>query len=298
MNTSKSQIFYFFVIISFFYGVYIGHYKHFPFYILYKIKNIPNLINKVKITHKYQDPLNLKSPLRNFNLADDSLPIEIDLSNDIGVYLTYGQSNSANHGEIGYEVKNKVYESVLGQEYKYVDPSYGGTGLGGSVWGMVGDKAIDFGLHDKVIFANCGWSALTIEELKELQYIRCLIMNYHSLMTKFGKVDGILFHQGESNNSSEGLKNYYNEFVDLLNILKTFDVDIPIYLSRASYCKDKQKNKKLIEIQNNLILDFELIKEGPNTDKIMGKNFRFDRCHFTLEGYDVFSDMWIDALKR
>lgn len=298
MNVNKKMIFFCLIIISFFYGICVGHYKYFPFHILYKIKNAQSVKYQHINTKKYQSSEKLERPLRDFNNVINVEGIEVEFTKNTGIYITYGQSNSANHGEIGYEVKNEVYESVFGHEYKYLDPSYGGTGLGGSVWGMVGDKLIENSIHDKVIFSNCGWSALKIEQLNDLQFIRCLIMNYHALITKFGRVDGILFHQGESNNSSGGLENYYFEFLNLLSVLKSFGIQIPIYLSRVSYCKERQINEQLIEIQNNLISDFEMIKEGPNTDKIIGKEFRFDHCHFTLKGFDMFSDMWVDILKK
>ena len=298
INVNRKKIAYYLILLSFSYGVFVGHYKYFPFYLLYKIKNAQSVVYQYINSKKYQSSEKLKRPLRDFNNVINVEAIEVDLAKSTGIYLTYGQSNAANHGEIGYEVKNQVYESVFGHEYKYLDPSFGGTGLGGSVWGMVGDKLIGYGIHDKVIFSNCGWSGLKIEQLNDLRFIRCLIMNYHALITKFGRVNGILFHQGESNNSSEDLENYYFEFVDLLSVLKSFGIEIPIYLSRVSYCKEKQINEQLIEIQNNLISDFELIKEGPNTDKIIGKEFRFDHCHFTLKGFDMFSDMWVDILKK
>ena len=95
-----------------------------------------------------------------------SIP-EIDISDNTGIYLTYGQSNSVNSGELGYMVKNDVYQFILGNTFDYIDPSLGGTGYGGSVWGMLGDKLIKQGFHDKVIFSNSGWGGTNIEQLKK-----------------------------------------------------------------------------------------------------------------------------------
>ena len=111
-------------------------------------------------------------------------------------------------------------------------------------------------------------------------------------MNTFGKVDGILVHQGERDNNLLGEERYYIEFIKFLEELKNNKIDIPIYLSRVSICKNKT-NYELINIQNKLINDFEIIKKGPNTDLLVDKKYRRDGCHFSLEGLQMFSDMWI-----
>lgn len=230
---------------------------------------------------------------RNFN-SSKYIKRDVDLNEKTGIFLTYGQSNSVNSGEIGYVVKNNVYQSLFGQTYVYQDPSLGVNGNKGSVWGMVGDKLIDNGIYDNVVFSNCGVGGKNISELNREPIISFLINNYKSLTNKFGKVDGILFHQGESDNNLSRTRKYYIEFVKFLEILKDNGIEIPIYLSRVSSCEKKTKtNYELIDIQNKLINDFEIIKKGPNTDLLVGKKYRHYGCHFSLEGFNIFSDMWI-----
>ena len=216
------------------------------------------------------------------------------LNEKTGIFLTYGQSNSVNSGELGYVVKNNVYQSLFGQTYVYRDPSLGVNGNKGSVWGMVGDKLIDNGIYDNVVFSNCGYGGKRISDLNSEPIISFLVNNYKSLINKFGKVDGILFHQGEADNNLSGTKKYYIEFVKFLEILMNNGIEIPIYLSRVSSCEPGTKtNYELINIQNKLINDFEIIKKGPNTDLLVGKKYRHYGCHFSLEGFNIFSDMWI-----
>ena len=225
---------------------------------------------------------------------------EIDISDNTGIYLTYGQSNSVNSGELGYMVKNDVYQFILGNTFDYIDPSLGGTDNGGSVWGMVGDKLIKQGFHDKVIFSNSGWGGTNIEQLKKGEIFNFLIFNYTTLIQKYGRVDGILFHQGEGNNSSMGIKNYYNDFSEFISNLKEKGIEVQVYLSRVSLGGENYPiNKNLTDIQNQLITDFNIIKEGPNTDLLSSKSDRLeDYCHFSLEGYDKFSDMWVESLTK
>lgn len=271
---------------SFVFGLSTGHYKHFPFNIIYKIKNGKDLIvQKPNYFGRTYDIKGLSSK-------------QVIISDKTGIYLTYGQSNSVNSGELGYDVQNDVYQFILGNTFDYKDPSLGGTGRGGSVWGMVGDKLIEKGFHDKVIFSNSGWGGRKIEELKYGEFFDFLRFNYLTLIEKYGRVDGILFHQGEGNNSSKGVKNYYNDFSEFVTNLKQVGIEVPIYLSRVSLCTENHPiNNKLTDIQNQLIKDFDIIKEGPNTDLLSKKSERLeDYCHFSLEGYHKFSDMWVESL--
>jgi len=281
----KTIVFTGLIIGSFVFGVSTGRYKHFPYKNLYYLYT------------GQESKLVFQRGGRNFNIPYYTQK-NIDSMKITGVYLTYGQSNSVNSGEYGYNVKEEVFQFLLGETFIYQDPSLGGTDYGGSVWGMVGDKLIKEGVYKQVIFSNCGWGGRKIEELKTDHYLEFLIQNYNGLIKKFGKVDGILFHQGESNNSSEGIKNYYIDFSEFVNNLKEEGIEIPIYLSRVSLCGEKRPiNKKLTNIQNQLIKDFDLIKEGPNTDLLSEKlDRKKDYCHFSLKGYDKFSDMWIKSL--
>lgn len=273
------------IFLSFVFGVSTGRYKHFPYDQFFYLYN----------GHKKVG--NFEWGGRNFNINFYEEK-ELDFTSDTGVYLTYGQSNSVNSGQLGYMVKNEVLQFLLGQTYIYEDPALGGTGVEGSVWGMVGDKLIEKGVHDKVVFSNSGWGTRKMEELKEGHYVEFLIQNYIGLMKKFGRVDGILFHQGESNNSPNGIDNYYSDFVEFFQTLKNNGIEIPIYLSRVSFCgEDQPPNINLTNIQNQLIEDFDIVKEGPNTDLLIEKKYRIkDSCHFSLEGYDKFSDMWVESL--
>jgi hypothetical protein len=266
--------------VAYCFGIATGHYRIFPFSFLFNLKKEAGL-NESK---------------RNLNI--DSLEeVEVSASKQTGVYLTYGQSNSVNHGQIGYEVNNRVYQFLNGKTYLYKDPSLGGTGDGGSVWGMVGDKLIENGKHDKVVFSNNGWQGRRIEELKSDPYITYLIKNYDDLIAKYGKVDAILFHQGEVNHSSKfGNENYYKDFKILIQNLKERGVNIPIFLSRTSIC-DTDSDSSLLNIQNKIIRDFDIVYEGPNTDLLYEKKYRLpDYCHFSMLGYEKFSDMWIESL--
>ena len=276
------------IVIIFLFGLSTGYYKHFPLSYIFKFKNF---ISSNEKPFKYFG--------RYYNETKKNPELDIEISNNSGIYLTYGQSNSANFGEIGYSVKNDVYHSFVGHIYKYKDPIIGSHGNSGSVWGMLGDKLIDNDFHDKIIFSNCGWGSAKINQLNQDDYFGYLVLNYNALVHKFGRVDGILFHQGESDNN-ERIDYYYNEFTIFLNNLKANKIEIPIYLSRVSLCgKDIPINKNLTDMQTKLINDYDIIKEGPNTDLLSDTKYRLeDYCHFSLLGFEKFSDMWVKYLTK
>lgn len=270
---------------SFALGVSTGYNRHFPFRLLKKYWSGPNV-----------DP-SFHNVGRNLHL-DRYTSAETDPLKQTGVYLTYGQSNAENGGQYGYSVRSEVYQFALGETFVYEDPSIGGIGQGGSVWGMLGDKLIERGFHEQVVFANCAWGGIRISKLKEGHYLQYLIDHYNGLMKKFGRVDGVLFHQGEADNFTEGVLEYYDNYVVFLENLDKAGIRIPVYLSRASLCGEGQPlNKDLTDIQDQIIADFEMVKEGPNTDMIIAKGDRIkDNCHFTLSGYDKFAEMWVKCL--
>jgi len=272
---------------SFVFGISSGYYKHFPFSLLKKLKSGSSI------------DTNFHLDGRNFNVGYFTLK-DTNPTKKTMVFLTYGQSNSVNGGDCCYNVTEDVFMYLTGQTYRYQDPSLGVNGLGGSVWGMVGDKLIKKGVTEQVVFSNCGWGGKTIKQLSQGHNLNFLVENYRGLIKKFGKVDGILFHQGENNNSPEGIQNYYRDFSNFIKNLNSEGVTIPIYLSRVSLCGSKKPiNPKLTNIQNELINNFNIVREGPNTDLISKRPERTkDLCHFTLDGYDRFSDMWIESLTK
>lgn len=219
----------------------------------------------------------------------------ININKNVGIFLTYGQSNSANYGEMGYSVNNEVFQFYNDSTYLYKDPSLGGEGEGGSVWGMVGDKLIENAVYDQVVFSVTGWGGRSIGQLNQGKYYEYFIGNYCQLLKRFGRVDGILFHQGEANNRLEN-QDYYNEFELFYNKMKDDGICSPFYLSLVSYCNN-EVDSTLLSIQNDLIINFENVLRGPNTDLLIAPQYRLvDGCHFSLLGLQHFSDKWVDCI--
>lgn len=270
--------------ISFILGLSTGHFKHFPYNIIFYLKN-----GKI-----YTPTPDYKG--RNYN-PENYDAVNVTVTNKTAIYLTYGQSNAGNYGASGYQVQHKVYQFLNNITYRYKDPSLGTTGNFGSVWGRLGDKLIEQGINEEVIFGNCAWGGKTIEKLSSSHYFNFLKTTYDGLMLKYGRVDAILYHQGEADNSPERIKAYYQNFEIFLNNLKKNNITVPVYICRASYCAQKKANKNLTEIQNSIIKNFDNVKPGPDTDTLTDDLYRLeDGCHFSAAGLNKFADMWITCL--
>ena len=284
-------------LLSLSFGISAGKYNHFPyglipyeyFYEIYKGRKHPSTIQSIENKHLEKKLLDKRK--KHFIMEIDSL----------GVYVTYGQSNTTNSGQYGYIVKNNIYEFYKNEVYKYQDPTIGGgiTSNGGTVWGMLGDLLVENKIHNKVIFSISGKGGQTMEQLSGGTNYNRFKNDYISLKKKYGKVDGILFHQGESNNFRlAGSENYYNHFKSFLSEMVSDSINSKIYLSRVSHI-NYGNDKDLLKIQNNIINDFEQVLEGPNTDKFILKEDRLpDGTHFSLLGYKKFAKEWMIYLKN
>ena len=114
-----------------------------------------------------------------------------------------------------------------GKTYQYKDPSLSGYGIDGSVWGMVGDGLIQKRKFGKVIFANSGLGGRKIEDLREGKHFDFLVAINKGLVEKYGKIDAILFLQGESETDSENTENYYSNFFGNLKIIRILNSNLP-----------------------------------------------------------------------
>ena len=223
---------------------------------------------------------------------------DVDFSIDSSlVFITFGQSNSANSGKMEKSLKNwnDVYMSYKGNIYIYADPSIGAEGFGASVWGLLGKELLfeSKGKIKNVFFTNTGVGGISIEGLisDENDFLNYFLNEFRYTMDRFGKIDGVLFHHGEANNRK--IDQYYDSFITLQDSINSIK-KVPIFLSQSSYC-NSIVNINLLEIQNSLIKDRELVFRGPNTD-ILGSNYRHDNCHFNSKGLIKLSKLWYQSI--
>ncbi|MGM0953190.1 MAG: hypothetical protein ACQEW7_09430 [Pseudomonadota bacterium] len=236
---------------------------------------------------------------KNRQLFTESPLVKVDKSKNIGVFLTFGQSNASNHGQYGYEIETgAVYMFMNGETYLYQDPAVGGSGSNGSVWGRLGDLLISEGHYESVIFAVTGYEGRTIGQLGKPPYIDFMLSQYYSLVNEFGEVDAFLIHQGESNHKKSTSFKYgdgFGKFMDKLPV----DLKNNIFLSRTSYCGAGNADPDVTNAQDMIINSTDNVYPGPNTDLLMEKKYRLpDQCHFSSEGFEKFAMFWLESLEE
>ena len=214
------------------------------------------------------------------------------------IFLTYGQSNSVNSGQIGYVPGSQVLNFHNGVLYHYEDPALGGQGHQGSVWGRVGDRLLEQTDYAGVVFALAGANGKSLEQLSQPPYYDYLMEEYAALKQQLGRVDAILLHQGEANHRHRQAGDYRDAFTAFERRLRRDGISAPLYLAQASYCGNSV-DEQLLATQDQLIRELPGVLRGPNTDTLIQPRYRLpDRCHFSAEGLDAAADLWVQSLTQ
>lgn len=212
------------------------------------------------------------------------------------IFLTYGQSNSVNSGQIGYKPRGNVLNFHNGVLYRYEDPALGGQGQQGSVWGRVGDQLVEQTAYAGAVFALAGANGKTLEQLSRPPYYDYLLQDYAALRQQLGRVDAILLHQGEANHRHRQAGDYRRAFIAFEQQLRRDGITAPLYLAQASYCGNSV-DEQLLAVQDQLIREMPGVLRGPNTDTLVEPRYRLpDRCHFSAEGLDAAATLWVQSL--
>jgi hypothetical protein len=210
------------------------------------------------------------------------------------VALVIGQSNSANYGELCYAPNKNIYNFYKGKCYKAIDPLLGSDGVGGSVWTMLGDKLIDAGLYENVLFISIGVADSRIARWApegDLNHRIIDAINY-SKAANF-PITHIFWHQGESDARDGTTKaEYKKSFMNMLDSIRQERVGAPIYVSITTRLRNKISNE-IREAQAELIDPKNKIYPGPDTDYVDKLDDRHDGVHFSAIGENKVAKLWL-----
>eukprot|EP00729_Bicosta_minor_P019935 gene19935-22064_t len=257
----------------------------------------------------------------------------------VGIFVAYGQSNSDCFGELGYRTQHpaRVLQYYNHQTYELTEPGMlGATGRAGCAWSRLGDRLINDpnNNYNAVIFATCGVGGAAIHELVPgattystlTRPYDHLVQTIHELQEQYGHVDGILYHQGESNNADGDPSFTSAVFANTTNCNPDAHGTIAMYVSQATICGGDADSELAHEqhvvgrigsssaggwmaaagVNTGLMtgrgggdrgkgLESALvIRPGPNTDSL-GFEYRHDQCHFNMQGLDNVARLWHDA---
>lgn len=215
------------------------------------------------------------------------------------VALAFGQSNSANFGNQRRKAQPGVYNFHAGKCYQAADPLLGADGNGGSVWTRLGDKIVQQGLFDRVLFTSIGVGGTEVQRWAPGGDLHPRIITAIQQLTTAGfDITHLLWHQGETDADLATPKPQYQQhFLAMLERIRAAGVQAPIYVSVASRCGDRLPQPSIQAAQRELVNPAQGILAGPNTDELDDTD-RYDRCHFSASGLNKAADLWLQALMR
>ncbi len=226
------------------------------------------------------------------------------------VALVFGQSNASNTVDPGYASTRPVYAWQAGRCTKVRDPLPGTSSDQGSSWSRLGDRVIDSGLYDKVLFidiARGGSSILNWGPGGDLNVL--LLATLDALAAQGIAPTHVFFHHGEAD-CALGLpgKDYKVVLASILNQIRSRAGEgCDIFISRASlfYAPDcgSIRNPQcfrscegIVAAQTETADPARRIFSGPNTDLLVPWFDRNDGYHFTAQAADRFAAAWMPLL--
>lgn len=237
--------------------------------------------------------------------AKEYQAVPMDKSKGNKVLFTFGQSNSANHGQGLYKPHNKVFNYFDGMVYPSQDPLIGATGEGGSVWNILADKMIDAKMASSVTLVPIGVGGVEVAAWAEGGFLHDKLVRTIETMKAQGITpDYILWHQGESDNiANTSTEEYVRLFESIRNAFRSRGIDAPIVIAVASYhpgCLDEDKgcSKAIREAQMLLDRKYKDIYLGPDTDLLDKAYQRADGIHFSSIGQQEHAEGWLEAVKK
>ena len=218
------------------------------------------------------------------------------------VFITAGQSNSANYGrprQVARDDRVVYYDGKAFIPAK--DPIPGGCGGGGSLWPILGDR-IARSQNVPVCFRS---ASLTWTQVKSwMPGVKCrnlwLYKNLVKCAGEFGNsgVRAVLWHQGESDSLARTPAETYckrmKTIIESLN--KDAGYDIPWFVAQASFHPGSKKPAEdEVARGQQLLWKRAIAHKGAVTDDL-GKKYRSDGVHFNQLGLTTHAERWFEAL--
>jgi len=217
------------------------------------------------------------------------------------VFVTAGQSNSANYGDPRQKAKDERVVYFDGKAYvPATDPIPGGCGGGGSPWSILGDL-IAKSQGVPVCFRS---ASLTWTEVKNwMPPDTELYKNLVQCVRSFGAngVRAVLWHQGESDSLAKTPADTYSDRLQTITEALNRDCGYPLpwFVAQASFHPgSKEPEQREVAKGQQMLWKKKVAFQGPITDDLLGAKYRSDGVHFNQAGLDAHAQRWFDALRK
>jgi hypothetical protein len=216
------------------------------------------------------------------------------------VFVTAGQSNSANYGTPKQKAKDNRVVYYDGKSYvPAADPIPGGCGGGGSPWAILGDLVAE-SQGVPVCFRS---ASLTWTEVKNwMPPDTPLYRNLVQCVKAFGTngVRAVLWHQGESDSLAKTTADAYCDRLKTITegLNRDCGYSLPWFVAQASFHPASQApEQKEVARGQQMLWEKKIAFQGAITDDLLGGIYRSDGVHFNQEGLTTHAKRWFGALK-
>jgi hypothetical protein len=218
------------------------------------------------------------------------------------VFITAGQSNSANHGGTPLTpVDPRVSARGLSGWQPAADPQPVATGNGGSPWSALGDLlAARFDVPIGLLSVGVGgttvgqWQPAAADAL----YLR---LTWALGVVGLDGARAVLWHQGESDARSGTTAETYTQQLDTLIRQSRNDAGwaVPWIVARVGFLPGTPQAAidAVVQGQQNVIEADPLVFEGPATDDLLGDAWRYDQVHFNEAGLREHARRWNERIE-
>jgi hypothetical protein len=219
----------------------------------------------------------------------------------IGVFVTLGQSQTANAGEVTFAARDGVLNlnPFDGKLYQARDPLLGCNDEQGNFASRLGDLLVAEGLWDKVVLLPIGVGGSAVAEWAPGG------VHHHRIAAAIGclrearlRPTAVLWAQGEADAipGADG-RRYREKLRQVIDTFRTGGMDAPFHVAVSTFCNVTSDGNAVIRAaQRAVVAPAEGIFAGPDTDRL-GIAYRYDNCHFTDEGLWAVARLWADILR-
>ena len=218
------------------------------------------------------------------------------------VFITAGQSNSANHGHPRQNTEDDRIVALGENGWQTADdPQPIATGEGGTPWPLLGNLMIkDINLPIGFVSIGVGGTAVCQwdPDIEGSLYFRLQQAIYR--LTPNG-ARAVLWHQGESDTVNGTSADSYAAGMKKIICQSRKDANSNLLwiIAQVSFIGEDHADKQadILAGQKKLV-EQKLAFEGPTTDDLVGEKHRYDSVHFGQLGLEIHAQRWLDTIKH